>query len=88
MIGRVAFLAVFLSGCQGAGMVVGGALQGMAEASKHQPAQQMSVRPTQTCYAAGEFEDGLHTTCFYDCSTGRVATVVSAASFCTATIQR
>lgn len=88
MSARIVCLAFLLSGCQGAGVVVGSALQGMAEASKQQPPQQMSARPTQTCYAAGEFEDGLNKTCFYDCSTGRVTTTVSAASLCPTTIQQ
>ncbi|TPJ59957.1 hypothetical protein [Mesorhizobium sp. B2-6-1] len=88
MIGRIAFLAVFLSGCQGAGIVVGSALQGMSEASKQQPAQQMSAPATHTCYAAGESVDGMNKICFYDCATGRAAATVSAASMCPTTIQQ
>ncbi|RWH46823.1 hypothetical protein [Mesorhizobium sp.] len=60
---------------------------GISEAVSTAPVA-ANTRSTHTCYAGGEFEDGLNKTCFYDCPTGRAAAAVSAAAMCPMTIQQ
>ncbi|WP_095201273.1 hypothetical protein [Mesorhizobium carmichaelinearum] len=92
MLGAIT-VAIVLSGCQAAPYLIAGAMQGMAAGSQKAvstaPAPvAANTRSTHTCYAAGEFEDGLNKTCLYDCPTGRAAATVSAAAMCPMTMQQ